>query len=133
MRFVHHGEDTSGAVVLQAAAGVIGRDGRMGVVTKTIEGAKMQNQNLPRVIQLPKQILLHLEVCCSAAAHVACSKPPPPVRAGYSQDARFNIRSNINRSHRTASSHRFEHAPQGLQSERVGLVESVAHESILGV
>lgn len=128
---MHHGEDASGMVMPQAAMGVTVRDGRMGTVYKAMEGAKMPNQNLPRVIQLPKQILLHLEVCCT----LQHTRPVlnPLFCAGNSQDSRFNIRSNINRSHRTASSHRFEHAAQGLQSERVGLVESVAHESILGV
>ena len=64
-RLVHHGEDASGMVMPQAAMGVTVRDGRMGTVYKAMEGAKMPNQNLPRVIQLPKQILLHLEVCCT--------------------------------------------------------------------
>ena len=52
----------------QPASGKIVRDGHVGMVYKSVPGASMPQslmaqQNLPRVIQLPKQILLHLEVC----------------------------------------------------------------------
>ena len=53
----------------QPASGKIVRDGHVGIVYKSVPGASMPQslmaqQNLPRVIQLPKQILLHLEVRC---------------------------------------------------------------------
>jgi hypothetical protein len=55
------------------ARGRVLRDGHVGLVTKSVPGAQLpasmvEQQNMPRVIALPKQILLHLEVRRTAAA-----------------------------------------------------------------
>ncbi len=60
----------------QPAVGRVLRDGRVGAVAKNVPGASLPQmlvaqQHLPRVIQLPKQILLHLEVC-----HTQCTLQP---------------------------------------------------------
>jgi hypothetical protein len=65
VRNVFTGEETG--LMGQPAYGRVVRDAQVGTVTKSVAGASlpeslMAQQNLPRVIQLPKQILLHLEV-----------------------------------------------------------------------
>jgi hypothetical protein len=72
------------------------RDGRVGAVSKTVSGTSLPQtlvaqQNLPRVIQLPKQILLHLEVyrtllplVLTFVAHVLQAQATAKTRASIS-------------------------------------------------
>lgn len=77
----------------QPAYGRVVRDGHVGTVAKSVAGASlpeslMAQQNLPRVIQLPKQILLHLEVRCKP-------QHPPFVLSVLCEQATAKTRASI--------------------------------------
>ncbi len=76
MLWAQDAEGTNFVGTSQPAVGRVLRDGRVGAVAKNVPGASLPQmlvaqQHLPRVIQLPKQILLHLEV-----SHTQCTLQP---------------------------------------------------------
>jgi hypothetical protein len=117
----------------QPAVGRVVRDGQVGAISKPVSGTSMPQElvaqrNLPRVIQLPKQILLHLEVCRTLqllrihASHTFW--------AGNSQNSRIHIRGNIDGAPGAVGRLRSEYATQNIQPEHA---RDVAYEGILGL
>jgi hypothetical protein len=90
VRYSYAGDEADDA---GQARGRVLRDGHghVGLVTRSVPGAQlpqsMVEQNMPRVIALPKQILLHLEVPRAAAAFdasVTCEQATAKTRASIS-------------------------------------------------
>jgi hypothetical protein len=92
------GEVASNLGASKPALGKAFREGHVGTITQEIPGAVLPQsllaqQNLPRVIQLPKQILLHLEVSRISWTPYFFEFPSC---AGNSEESRFNICCNLN-------------------------------------